>query len=190
MTITSVSTGTCGQEEQPSSGGLEVPGERSAGVGPLVREVPSPEDDGGPALVLHHPLLPHYADAPPGRVVTDHLRRRGLFRLSSEEDFSHLAIVIPEDVFRPLERVDDTGYVDERSLAKVNIRSTENVCDRAGVVRNIQAGRLGYLLGVVGGWRWWRGHWSGQAHHSYLDRVAVDLTLVVAEVLITEAAYH
>ena len=104
---------------------------------------------------------------------------------------SHLSIVIPEDVLRSLERVDDASYVDERSLAKVNIRSTDNVCDRAGVVRDIQAGRLGCQLGVVRGGRGrGGGHWSGQADHSDLDGVTVNLTLVVPEVLITEAAYH
>ena len=105
---------TCREKEQPGSGGLEVPCERSAGVGALVRQVPVPEDDGGPALVLHQPLLPHYADAPPGRVVTD-----------------DLSIVIPEYVLRSLQRVDDTCYVDERSLAKINIRSSNYVGDGA-----------------------------------------------------------
>ena len=116
----------------------------------------------------------------------------GLFRLSSEVNFylSHLSIVIPEDVLRSLERVDDTCYVDERSLAKINIRSTNNVCERARVVRNVEAGWLGCQFGVVR--RRWRCcyHWSGQTDHSDLDRVTVDLTLVVPEVLITEAAYH
>ena len=73
--IVIISAGTCRQEEQAGGGGLEVPRERPAGVGALVRQVPGPQDDGGPALVLHHPLLPHYADAPPGRVVTDDLRQ-------------------------------------------------------------------------------------------------------------------
>ena len=75
MTII-ISAASPRQEEQASGGRLEVPRERSAGVGALVSQVPVPEDDGGPALLLHQPLLPDYADATPGGVVADDLRER------------------------------------------------------------------------------------------------------------------
>ena len=61
--------------EEPGRGAPEVPGERPAGVGPLVGGVPVPDDDGGPALIVQLAALPDYTDAPPGGVVADHLDR-------------------------------------------------------------------------------------------------------------------
>ena len=101
-------------------------------------------------------------------------------------DMTHLAIVVPEDVLRPLERVDHTCDVDQWAGLEVNVGSPEDGRDGARVLWDVQSG---LYLGCSRP-RGWSYHSSIQSDHPYFDRVAVYLTLVVTEVLITEASYH